>query len=109
MGNPKFRNLEYPGRSPVAAPNGMASTSHPLSTQAAIRVLQDGGNALDAAIAAAAVQGVVEPQSTGIGGDCFVLYAHAGKQDIIAFNGLAGRRQDLVLRAFWKQAFPKLI
>ena len=87
MGNPKFRNLEYPGRSPVAAPNGMASTSHPLSTQAAIRVLQDGGNALDAAIAAAAVQGVVEPQSTGIGGDCFVLYAPAGKQDIIAFNG----------------------
>ena len=87
MGNSKFRNLEYPGRSPVAAPNGMASTSHPLSTQAAIRVLQDGGNALDAAIAAAAVQGVVEPQSTGIGGDCFVLYAPAGKQDIIAFNG----------------------
>ena len=87
MGNRKFRNLEYPGRSPVAAPNGMASTSHPLSTQAAIRVLQDGGNALDAAIAAAAVQGVVEPQSTGIGGDCFVLYAPAGKQDIIAFNG----------------------
>ena len=82
-----MRHLEYPGRSPVAAPNGMASTSHPLSTQAAITILQNGGNALDAAIAACAVQCVVEPQSTGIGGDCFCLYAPAGGDDIIAFNG----------------------
>ena len=83
-----MRHLEYPGRSPVAAPNGMASTSHPLSTQAAVRILQDGGNALDAAIAACAVQCVVEPESTGIGGDCFCLYAPAGGADgIVAFNG----------------------
>ena len=81
------RHLEYPGRSPVAAPNGMASTSHPLATQAAVRVLQDGGNALDAAIAACAVQCVVEPESTGIGGDCFCLYAPSGSDRIIAFNG----------------------
>ena len=47
-----MRNLQHPGRSPVAAPNGMASTSHPLSTQAALNILQQGGNALDAAIAA---------------------------------------------------------
>ena len=82
-----MRHLEYPGRSPVAAPNGMASTSHPLSTQTAITILQDGGNALDAAIAACAVQCVVEPESTGIGGDCFCLYAPSGRDDIIAFNG----------------------
>ena len=86
-----MRHLEYPGRSPVAAPNGMASTSHPLSTQAAVRILLDGGNALDAAIAACAVQCVVEPESTGIGGDCFCLYAPAGSaESIVAFNGRAG-------------------
>jgi gamma-glutamyltranspeptidase/glutathione hydrolase len=82
-----MRNLQYPGRSPVSAPNAMASTSHPLSTQAAIRILQDGGNALDAAIAACAVQAVVEPASTGIGGDCFALYSPAGGDNIIAYNG----------------------
>src|SRR5690606_16480783 len=53
----------------------------------AINVLQSGGNAMDAAIAACAVQGVVEPGSTGIGGDCFALYSKAGTDDIMAFNG----------------------
>ena len=82
-----MRNLQLPGRSPVAAPNGMASTSHPLSSQVAVRILQDGGNALDAALAACAVQAVVEPESTGVGGDCFCLYAPGGGDNIVAFNG----------------------
>ena len=82
-----MRNLQIPGRSPVAAPNGMASTSHPLSTQAAVRILQDGGNAMDAALAACAVQAVVEPESTGVGGDCFCLYAPGGGDRPVAFNG----------------------
>ncbi|WP_121061035.1 gamma-glutamyltransferase [Chachezhania antarctica] len=82
-----MRDLEHPGRSPVHAPQAMAATSHPLSTQAAVDVLRRGGNAMDAAVAACAVQGVVEPGSTGIGGDCFCLYAPGGSDEVVAFNG----------------------
>lgn len=82
-----MRNLELPGRSPVHSTHGMACTSHPLATLTAIDVLRRGGNALDAAVAACAVQCVVEPESTGIGGDCFCLYSREGSTDLVAFNG----------------------
>ncbi len=74
-------------RSPVLARRGMVATSQPLAAQAGLAVLQAGGTAADAAVAAAAVLCVVEPFSTGIGGDAFFLYREAATGRVYAYNG----------------------
>ena len=88
-----MRDFHLPGRSPVYGSNGMASTSNPLSSKVAIQILEAGGNAVDAAIGAALLQGLLEPQMAGIGGDCFILLSPAGSEEIIALNG-SGRAPE---------------
>lgn len=82
-----MRNFELPGRSEALGTCGIATTSHPLATLAALDVLRNGGNAVDAAVAAMALLGVVEPTQTGIGGDCFALLMRHGEGEVVALNG----------------------
>ena len=74
-------------RSDVLGSNGSIATSHPLAANAGLDILKKGGNAVDAAIAAAAVLNVVEPMSTGIGGDVFSLLYLNNESKVIALNG----------------------
>ena len=82
-----MRNNQLPGRSAVMSTGAMAATSQPMATQVALQVMRDGGNALDAAIAASVVLSVVESYSSGIGGDCFILYHEARTGKLHALNG----------------------
>ena len=104
-----MRNFQKPGRSAVFSENGMCATSHPLAAQSAINILQQGGNAMDATIAGAVLLGFCEPQMTGLGGDCFVLFSPAGSDDIKALNGSGHapeRASAAELRAQGHQTVP---
>lgn len=82
------------GRRPAVALNAMVATSQVLATRAGLRALEQGGNAADAAIAAAAMLCVTEPMSTGIGGDCFAIVWRDGKVDGLDAAGPAPARAE---------------
>src|SRR3982074_241131 len=94
-----MRNFHFAGRSTVHAQNAMVATPHPLPARRAVDVLRAGGTAADAAVAACALLGVIEPQSTGIGGDCFAPVQRGGVGKIVAYNG--SRRAPKAAEASW--------
>eukprot|EP00940_MAST-03C_sp_MAST-3C-sp2_P002761 g2761.t1 len=84
-------------RSPVYSRYGMVAASQPLAVEAGLDVMRRGGNAVDAAIAVASCLNVTEPCSTGLGGDCFLLYYEAATKKVHAINGSGRSSKHLTL------------
>jgi len=93
----------FASRSEIIAQNGMAATSQPLATQVALDILKKGGTAMDAAIAANAMLGLVEPMACGIGGDIFAIVWDAKTQKLYGFNGSGRSPRSLNLQYFADQ------
>ena len=85
-------------RSPVIARNGMAATAHPLATQIALDILKAGGSAVDAAIAANAALGLMEPTGNGIGGDLYAIVHDPRTGELVGINGSGRSPRGMTLR-----------
>jgi gamma-glutamyltranspeptidase/glutathione hydrolase len=96
----RITGLPFATRSEVIAQNGMAATSQPLATQVALDILKKGGNAIDAAIAANAMLGLVEPTGSGIGGDLFAIVWDAQSKRLYGLNASGRSPQSLTLEHF---------
>ena len=99
---------DFATRSEVIATNGMAATSHPLATQTAIDVLKNGGNAIDAAIAANAVLGLVEPTGCGIGGDLFAIVWIEQDKKLYGLNSSGPAAQDMTIENLKAMGIDKI-
>jgi gamma-glutamyltranspeptidase/glutathione hydrolase len=95
-------------RSEVIAQNGMAATSHPLATQVAIDILKKGGSAVDAAIAANACLGLMEPVSNGIGGDLFAIVWDADDKKLHGLNASGRSPRSLTLDHFLENGYESI-
>jgi len=99
---------DFATRSEVIAQNGMACTSQPLATQVAIEILKSGGNAIDAAIAANAMLGLVEPTGSGIGGDLFAIIWSKDKQKLYGLNASGRSPRSLSLDYFKENGYESI-
>ena len=103
-----MRNLHIPSRSPIYSKNAMVATSHPQATMKALETIQKGGNAIDAAIAANAAIGLMEPTGNGIGGDLFALVWIEKDKKLYGLNASGRSPKNLTLDYFkenniWKK------
>src|SRR5262245_10755863 len=95
-------------RSEVVAQHGMAATSVPLATQAAVDVLQAGGSAVDAAIAANAMQALLEPTGCGLGGDLYAIVWDPKARQLAGFNGSGRSPASLTMAEFEKRQLQRI-
>ena len=109
-GYDRITGQAHASRSEIIAPHGMAATSQPLATQVAIDILKAGGSAVDAAIAANAALGLMEPTGSGIGGDLFAIVWDAGKKELAGLNASGRSPKAMTLDYFQEHdyaAVPK--
>ncbi|MGM0482034.1 MAG: gamma-glutamyltransferase [Pseudomonadota bacterium] len=100
QGADRITGHHFATRSEAMAPNAMAATSQPLATQVALQIMQQGGNAIDAAIAANALLGLVEPTGNGIGGDLFAIVWDADSEQLYGLNA-SGRSPESLTREYF--------
>ena len=104
----RITGRNFATRSEVIAQEGMAATSQPLASQIAIDILKQGGNAIDAAIAANAALGLMEPTGNGIGGDIFAIVWDAESQELYGLNGSGRSPQSLKLEYFKEHGYDDI-
>jgi gamma-glutamyltranspeptidase / glutathione hydrolase len=107
-GPDRITGLAFATRSEVYAPHGMAATSHPLATQVALDVLKAGGSAVDAAIAANAALGLMEPVGNGIGGDLFAIVWDPKTRKLHGYNGSGRSPKSLTLEYLRQQGLTHI-
>lgn len=108
MSQNRITGLDFATRSEVIAQHGMAATSQPLATQVALDILKNGGNAFDAAIAANAAIGLMEPTGNGIGGDLFVILWDAKTEQLYGLNASGRSPKSLTLEYFKEKGMDKI-
>ena len=108
IGQDRITGKTFATRSEVIAQYGMAATSQPLATQVALDILKKGGSATDAAIAANALLGLVEPTGNGMGGDLFAIVWDADKKELTALNASGRSPKSLSLDYFQKNKMTKI-
>ncbi|PCI33239.1 MAG: gamma-glutamyltransferase [Flavobacteriaceae bacterium] len=108
FGQDRVTGASFATRSEVLAQKGMVATSHPLATQIGLDILKNGGNAIDAAIAANAALGLMEPTGSGIGGDLFAIVWDAKTKKLYGLNASGRSPKELTLEYFENKGMEKI-